>query len=64
MIVNATKMYCGGCGGKTFEMYTDDVSLWVECSKCKSVSSLTVSTPKIEIGWTDKSDGILCKENR
>ena len=58
---NAKTMACGGCGNGLFRMYnlrpTD--TLLVECTKCKSVSSLTASRPTVQISWTEGSDGLL-----
>jgi len=55
-------MRCGGCGESKHNIYTNsNDELFTECIKCKSVSKLTVSQPKIIINWTDNSEGQLCK---
>lgn len=59
---NLQSMGCGGCGNFTFRMYKNAKGLYTECTQCKSVSTLTVSTPKIDIGWAEGNDnGILAQ---
>ena len=60
MITNAEKLRCGGCGNHEIELYiNEEKELFAECTRCKSVTTLTVS-PKIELGWGEGADGILC----
>lgn len=65
------KMRCGGCGCETFRIFNraekdgkgmrepGPDGLLVECTQCKSVSTLTVETPAIRVGWGDGASGIL-----
>lgn len=59
LIENAKQMSCGNCGHQTFAVYQTEI-LVIECLKCESTSVLVVRTPKIEMHWGPKSDGVLC----
>lgn len=60
MIVGAKQMSCGGCGHGQFRLFTTDrdKQLLLECVKCPSVSTITVRTPELEIGWGENANGI------
>jgi len=70
MIEGAKKMSCGNCGDQRFAIYqlpdTDTsldgyAGLAVECVKCKAVTILAPSQPKIAVQWhRDGNDGTLC----
>lgn len=64
LIEGLTPMGCGGCGTKTVRIYTDGKSLFAQCTKqeCGAVAELAVSTPKIELRWTEGSDGVLARQ--
>lgn len=65
MIAGARPMACGNCGHGLFRMFytepTVDVGLMAECDKCKSVSTITASQPRVEIGWGEGAEGVLCR---
>lgn len=53
------------CGGNEFKLYTTEQSerlniIIVECIKCKDLSTLKPTQPKIKIGWGENSKGVLC----
>ena len=52
-------MACGGCGGRLFHLFSGnkEVEVLVECQGCRSVSRISVSTPKLSIDWCDRFDG-------
>lgn len=57
-------MRCGGCGNPYHQIYSQDEnpnSLFVECTKCHSVTEITFSEPKLQLKWTDDSDGKLAQ---
>jgi hypothetical protein len=41
-------------------MYSKPDTLFTECLECKSVSTITVTTPELRIGWGEHAEGILC----
>lgn len=59
---------CGNCGKDKFmvELHTGPsgrvgyLAVHLVCCECKSKSILTVSAPRIEVGWGDRSEGIIC----
>jgi hypothetical protein len=55
------KMTCGGCGADTVRIYTDRSSLFAQCTgvDCKTVTEITVTAPKLDLRWTEGSDGRL-----
>lgn len=73
MIKGLKQMACGGCGNGSFEVYRKDhgdggsigeFMLFVECRKCKAVSVLEPSRPKILIQWAENNEkGVLCPMN-
>lgn len=63
MIENARKMMCGNCGGESFAMFELPDGLAAECEQCRSTSVIRASRPKIEIGWGEKSEGVLCRKS-
>lgn len=58
-------MACGNCGHGHFLVFANGPvstgGLLIECAKCHSVSTITVTQPHLSIGWGDTSDGILCQ---
>lgn len=62
METNLIKAACGDCGNKTFEVYRAENNhniIITECTKCKSSSAITVSTPKLEINFHNNSTGLM-----
>lgn len=58
------KLSCGNCGHDQFEVYSKGEHhvdrLVVECKSCSSTTVLTVTRPKIEMRFGERSDGIMC----
>lgn len=56
-------MTCGGCGSDTVRIYTDRTSLFAQCGnpQCASVTEITVTTPKLDLRWTEGSAGLLSR---
>ena len=54
-------MACGHCGHALHRLYRHEESnsILVECCKCKSVSMVTTYEPRLQVEWTDNSDGRL-----
>ena len=50
---------CGDCGDSHFKLYgkKESEGIFVECEKCKSVSVIEPSKPKLEINFGENSTG-------
>lgn len=59
MLSGHRRMGCGGCGEELFRLFKAEESLVSICEECKSSSEITISKPKLEINWTEGSDGVL-----
>lgn len=66
LIENLKMMACGGCCTETVRIFTNGASLFAQCTneKCASVTEITITAPKIDLRWTDNSDGILAPSIR
>jgi len=54
------KMECGSCGCQEHNIYQrPNGEILTECTKCNSVSAITVCAPKIQIR-NASGDGTLC----
>ena len=60
---NLQKFRCGGCGNDSYRVYQQEGNiqqLFSECIKCKSITIIEVTKPKIDLKWDDGADGIMC----
>jgi hypothetical protein len=55
LLLNQQQMGCGGCGGKTFKVYTPDKTALIvmECDHCKSTSLIEPQPAQLRIEWGD-----------
>ena len=50
MEINLQQLKCGSCGEENHKLYTNDKDeIFVECTKCKNVSIIQCTRPKINI---------------
>lgn len=67
MVEGASKLMCGNCGKETFTVYAQgsgiDYKLLIECSHCKSSTTIESQKPTLKVGWGEGSQGVLCHKN-
>lgn len=67
MITNAVAMGCGGCGHRSFRMYSAaneeyPPSLYAECEGCEAVSIIAPTPVHVQIDWAPGNDkGVLAR---
>jgi len=60
MITGLRQYKCGNCGCERFELYADEnAELIVECTECSSTTIITVTKPRIDMRFGEKSDGMI-----
>ena len=67
MLTNVEQYKCGGCGNETVKVYAKEGieldgevnPLLLECTKCKSITTVEIIKPRMVFGWGDGADGIF-----
>jgi hypothetical protein len=64
MITGTRAMGCGCCGHGSFHVFAPSggpsAFIYVECDKCKSVSTIKPTPASLTVEWGPSGDGVLC----